>query len=99
MATDKPRFTITLPEDVYEEVSEFKEEYNIRTQSKAIQQLILLGLQDLAEDSPDIKNVVKDDEFKLISGKDKRLLEWFRSLPPEKQQAILIAQDGPIDAL
>lgn len=32
-----------------------------------------------------------------ISDKDKRLLEWFRSLSPEKQRAILIAQDAPED--
>lgn len=30
-----------------------------------------------------------------ISDKDKRLLEWFRSLPEEKQNAILISQDAP----
>lgn len=30
--------------------------------------------------------------------KDASLIKWFRSLPPEKQRAILIAQDGPIDA-
>lgn len=29
--------------------------------------------------------------------KDIRLIEWFRSLPPEKQKAILISQDGPED--
>ena len=28
---------------------------------------------------------------------DMRLLKWFRSLPPEKQRAILIAQDAPED--
>lgn len=33
-----------------------------------------------------------------LSDKDIRLLNWFRSLPPEKQRAILIAQDGPTDA-
>lgn len=27
--------------------------------------------------------------------KDVRLLKWFRSLPPEKQRAILISQDAP----
>ena len=32
-----------------------------------------------------------------ISIKDKRLLDWFRSLPQEKQQAILISQDAPKD--
>ena len=30
-----------------------------------------------------------------LSEKDVRLIEWFRSLPPEKQKAILIAQDAP----
>ena len=34
-----------------------------------------------------------------LSGKDKRLIEWFRSLPLEKQKAILISQDGPTDVV
>lgn len=32
-----------------------------------------------------------------LNEKDGRLLTWFRSLPPEKQKAILIAQDAPED--
>ena len=36
-------------------------------------------------------------EDKGPSQKDIRLIEWFRSLPPEKQKAILISQDGPVD--
>ena len=38
------------------------------------------------------------DESK-ITDKDKRFLEWFHSLSPEKQRAILIAQDAPEDLL
>ena len=34
-----------------------------------------------------------------ISEKDARLLTWFRSLPSEKQKAILISQDAPADLL
>jgi len=30
-----------------------------------------------------------------LSEKDARLIEWFRSLPPEKQKVILISQDAP----
>jgi len=30
-----------------------------------------------------------------LSERDIRLLKWFRSLPPEKQKAILISQDAP----
>lgn len=37
--------------------------------------------------------------FRIVSEKDKRLIDWFRSLPEEKQKAILIAQDGPEDAV
>ena len=31
--------------------------------------------------------------------KDHRLIQWFRSLPPEKQRAILVSQDAPKDLL
>lgn len=34
-----------------------------------------------------------------LSEKDVRLIAWFRSLPPEKQKAILISQDAPKDLL
>lgn len=32
-----------------------------------------------------------------LSDQDIRLVKWFRSLPPEKQRAILTAQDAPQD--
>lgn len=43
-------------------------------------------------------------DFEVKSSKeltevDLRLLKWFRSLPPEKQRAILIAQDAPEDLI
>lgn len=34
-----------------------------------------------------------------LSESDVRLIKWFRSLPPEKQKAILISQDAPKDLL
>ena len=34
-----------------------------------------------------------------ISMRDQRLVSWFRSLPIEKQRAILIAQDAPRELL
>ena len=38
-------------------------------------------------------------ESSEVSEKDVRLLNWFRSLPVEKQKAILISQDAPKDVL
>ena len=35
----------------------------------------------------------------FVSDKDKQLIEWFRSLPQEKQKAILVSQDAPEELL
>lgn len=37
------------------------------------------------------------NDFNDLSEKDKRFIEWFRSLSEEKQKAILISQDAPAD--
>lgn len=46
MATDKPRFTITLSDEIFAQVMDYKKEMHLSTQSKAIQQLVALGLQE-----------------------------------------------------
>ena len=49
MATDKPRFTITLSDEMYAHVSAYKAEHRISTQSKAIQNLIAVGIKTVEE--------------------------------------------------
>ena len=46
MATEKPRFTITLDEDLYKEVLDYKESNAISTLSKAIQRLVRIAVAD-----------------------------------------------------
>lgn len=48
MATDKPRFTITLDEDTFAEVMAYKAKNKLSTQSKAVQRLVALGLDSLS---------------------------------------------------
>lgn len=43
------------------------------------------------------KSATQGDGIDSISDKDKKFITWFRSLSPEKQQAILISQDAPKD--
>lgn len=43
------------------------------------------------------KKAPSEDE--AISDRDIRLIEWFRSLPEEKQRAILVSQDAPKELL
>ena len=47
MATDKPRFTITIDEATLERVTDYKKRRNIATQSKAIASLVQMALADL----------------------------------------------------
>lgn len=48
---------------------------------------------------PDKKEQTATEAGEGLSARDMALLNWFRSLPQEKQQAILIAQDAPKDIL
>ena len=52
MATDLPRFTITLPEEMYARVSDYQKQQGIKTQSKAIQRLVACGLEAVREEQP-----------------------------------------------
>lgn len=47
MATDKPRFTITVSDDTLKEIVNFQHDRNLATRSNAIQQLIQIGIDDL----------------------------------------------------
>jgi phage repressor protein C with HTH and peptisase S24 domain len=62
MATDKPRFTITLPDDLCDSVSQYKEAKGISAQSKAIQQLLQIGLDATATQAADSSGLTEDAE-------------------------------------
>lgn len=80
MATDKPRFTITLDPDMLASVLEYKEKNRLSTQSKAIQQLIELGIHDTQEGSGLVTLALKPDEQTLI--------EDYRELSKEGREYI-----------
>lgn len=50
MATDKPRFTITIDPDTLEKIDNYRYSNRIKTQSKAILELIKRGLKQLEQD-------------------------------------------------
>ena len=69
MATDKPRFTITLDPGVFTQVQEFKKRNKLSTQSKAIQKLVEIGLSD-----------VLSENASPLSADEAALLDDYRSL-------------------
>ena len=72
MATDKPRFSLTLDPDMLAKVLDYKERNHLSTQNKAVQQLIALGIQETQEGSGLVTFTLKPDEQALVE--DYRLL-------------------------
>lgn len=55
MATDKPRFTITVPEDLYKLIEDYRFENRYSSRSDAVIDLIRKGLIELDENETDKK--------------------------------------------
>lgn len=72
LATDKPRFSLTLDPDMLAKVLDYKERNHLSTQNKAVQQLIALGIQETQEGSGLDAFTLKPDEQSLVE--DYRLL-------------------------
>lgn len=49
MGTEKPRFTITMEEELLQAIDDYKFDKKIKNQSKAIVQLARIGLQQVRE--------------------------------------------------
>lgn len=47
MATDKPRYSITLDEELFKEVEDFRFERRYQTRNQATVELIRLGLAEI----------------------------------------------------
>lgn len=59
MATEKPRFTITMDESLLSEVDNFKFEHRIKNQSKAIVELVKMGMDALAAKDAEAAEAIK----------------------------------------
>lgn len=79
MATEKPRFSITIDEETLELVDDYRREQNIKTQSRAVVQLAKLGLQKLGIDIPENENAPVLSTEALRLAKDYEQLDrWGR---------------------
>lgn len=45
--TEKPRFSLTIPEDMLEEIESFQIKHGYKTRNRAIQELVKIGIEQL----------------------------------------------------
>jgi metal-responsive CopG/Arc/MetJ family transcriptional regulator len=50
MATDKPRYTVSVSDEMFEEIENFRFENRFQTRSDATAELIRLGLESIKKD-------------------------------------------------
>ena len=82
MATEKPRFSITLDEDLLGRVEDYRHENKISTRSKAVVQLVEKGINELLKaEAAEIK--------KAPSIRDEALLNYFGQLNEQGQNMVV----------
>ena len=56
MATNKPRYTVSVDEDLFQQIEDFRFTHRFQTRSEATVELIKLGLKQLKKEKIDAVN-------------------------------------------
>lgn len=93
MGTEKPRFSITVSEEMYEKINAYHHENRFSTQTKAISSLIQIGLDSIQGGAgPQEKPVVIENQ------RAKKLLEILQALNTEGQEKLLDYADDLVQS-
>ena len=93
MATDKPRFTITLSDELYDDVTRYKDSRNISTQSKAIQNLVAAAIKALAEET------VADKGPEPQTSDETAIVQGYRALDRHGKNLVRLVIDAEADRI
>lgn len=80
MAGNKNRFSISIDDDLYKKIEDFRFERRLKSQSKAVNELMLIGLASLAG-----KEIKLEPE---LSSLDKRLIKQFKTLDKHGKEIV-----------
>ena len=59
MATDKPRYTVSVDENLFKKIEDFRFQYRYNTRSEATVDLIAIGL-DALENDPEVRKQLEE---------------------------------------
>lgn len=82
MATNKPRIPVTLEPELFQQVTNYRIQCGITSQSKAIQQLVRLGLRSLEGELTEAEPETRDSQ-------ERELLRIARELDPAQKEVLL----------
>lgn len=95
MPTDKPRFTISMDDDLYNQVNDFRFSRKIRSQSKTIVELVRKGIEveNMPTEKPRVTITMTEEQLGQIESYK------FSNKMKNQTQAILSLIERGIDAL
>lgn len=71
MATDKPRYTVSVDNELFQQIEDFRFEHRFQTRSEATVELIRLGLDALLKEKAEAKSTEKGETEPEKSNKSK----------------------------
>ena len=97
MATDKPRFSITVSDDVYQQINAYQHEHRLSTQTKAVLAFIEKGLEVIQNEKKPSTGLISVNPIEpanktaplCSSEAEEQLITLHRKLNTEGQEKLL----------
>ena len=94
MATDKPRFSITVSDDVYQQINDYQHEHRLPTQTKAVLAFIEKGLEVIQKEKKPPTGIIDVEPLQVyqtkgdLSPSEQAHIKKYRSLDPYGKEAV-----------
>ena len=98
MLTDKPRFTITMDEALFDQIEEYKFNNRFKNQTKVVISLIEKGLDVLSEKDPEIASAINKKAPIDLDGDEEKLIGMYRALNQEGREKLLDTADDMVQS-
>lgn len=86
MSTDRPRYTVSVDDELLKQIEDYQFEHRYKTRSSATVELIRLGIQQLMQGQPKIAQ--NTAPVPALSADEQQLIDDYRSLNEQGQEYI-----------
>ncbi len=86
MSTDRPRYTVSVDDELLKQIEDYQFEHRYKTRSSATVELIRLGIQQLMQEQPQIAQ--NTAPVPALSADETQLIDDYRSLNEQGQEYI-----------
>ena len=86
MSTDRPRYTVSVDDELLKQIEDYQFEHRYKTRSSATVELIRLGIQQLMQEQPQIAQ--NTAPAPALSADEQQLIDDYRSLNEQGQEYI-----------